>query len=911
MKKNLLIMMMMVLCAGFVSAQTINTVRGFVPGGSTGAGDNATYVVIGQPFSMMSVANADAQAEVMVGLAQMQLITDTTMTVVGYKDGYHEHGLDLNAQELLEALDDLSTCSNGEVEGYMGFLNFQKPNLAHNNDNFEYYYDSLFVVKVFICPDSTKDAGDNKYEVIALNEKCWINSNLRTTVACGGGSVEGMIYNSELNEVTEDMLPTYGMLYTFAAATGAANNADGVQCDEETGYLQGICPCNWHLPTAEEMAPLFVLPAENLRVNGNWIVEGNNNLTGFSAEPAGFYNSTSQRFEGLLTETDYWMINCEKLNEPIQDVFQLIYSCNTPLKPQHSSEDALSVRCVYDIIYAFDNCEPNPEPQPVPPTTQCPTVQIQDAEAMVVPVIIDSYGEIADHISSVAFSGQVLINNSDNPVTVNDQITDINADGYFVWEYVTPVEVEITSITGNILITLDNNQVCSTSVRKVVDNDCPTLTLTPISFGAIEGTITPYNANDNYSIVISGHYVGVFQEDDKEDDFEEVMVDNIQQDGTFIWNFDGGQYDVDYVTSITGEFTITGLPQGCPQSFEFNTAPSCSLSVGQVNLNVNSDGVVATVLINNLSSDYLFDDNSISCGFMFYNENEEGNMYNPAYSSYDYDLFDTVTSNGVTTLTAALPAGVTMPSKDFVQFWVDFNINPEYYYCSEDPDFIIHREATQQINSTPDQPIGNNCPTSYQLDALDNNAAKLTIGGYDADVVQSVNITFHVFQSGNTSAQDYPYNSITIDEGSNPATFTAALSGVSLESVTKITASASVDFNPSNYNYGLCDPPTINTVTVYEDNCPSYGTPDPVNAQYFIPVSNYDYEEGDAFTVTCVYNVGNIDQTIIEEYSGEASYGDGNLVITLGNVPTYYCGLSFKIKLNNSCEKTVIATICE
>lgn len=375
MKKNLLIMMMMVLCAGFVSAQTINTVRGFVPGGSTGADDNATYVVIGQPFSMMSVANADAQAEVMVGLAQMQLITDTTMTVVGYKDGYHEHGLDLNAQELLEALDDLSTCSNEQVEGYMGFLNFQKPNLAHNNDNFEYYYDSLFVVKVFICPDSTQDKSGNKYEVIALNSKCWINSNLRTTVACGGGSVEGMIYNSELNEVTEDMLPTYGMLYTFAAATGATTNADGIlvgaQCDEETGYLQGICPCNWHLPTAEEMAPLFVLPAENLRVNGNWIVEGNNNLTGFSAEPAGFYNSTSQRFEGLLTETDYWMINCEKLNEPIQDVFQLIYSCNTPLKPQHSSEDALSVRCVYDIVREFDKCE-NPTPQPTPQPTPTP-----------------------------------------------------------------------------------------------------------------------------------------------------------------------------------------------------------------------------------------------------------------------------------------------------------------------------------------------------------------------------------------------------------------------------------------------------------------------------------------------------------------------------------------------------------
>lgn len=478
MKKNLLIMMMMVLCAGFVSAQTINTVRGFVPGGSTG--DNATYVVIGQPFSMKSVANADAQAEVMVGLAQMQLITDTTMTVVGYKDGYHEHGLDLNAQELLEALDDLSTCSNGQVEGYMGFLNFQKPNLAHNNDNFEYYYDSLFVVKVFICPDSTTDAAGNKYEVIALNEKCWINSNLRTTVACGGGSVKGMIYNSELNEVTEDMLPTYGMLYTFAAATGATTNADGIlvgaQCDEETGYLQGICPCNWHLPTAEEMAPLFVLPAENLRVNGNWIVEGNNNLTGFSAEPAGFYNATFDRFEGLLTETDYWMVNCDSLENPVQDVFQLIYSCNTPLKPKHSSEDALSVRCVYDIVREFDKCE-NPTP---PECSLSVTVQPSTTSAMsitgTVTGTLDSIAEATVSVTSYTVLNEVepveVVPVQTYPLTVNQQ------DGTFTWTYPQTTGDQIASITGYVTI-IGNTATCGDekefNTAPQVEPVCPTI----------------------------------------------------------------------------------------------------------------------------------------------------------------------------------------------------------------------------------------------------------------------------------------------------------------------------------------------------------------------------------------------------------------------------------------------------
>lgn len=489
MKKNLLIMMMMVLCAGFVSAQTINTVRGFVPGGSTGAGNNATYVVIGQPFSMMSVANADAQAEVMVGLAQMQLITDTTMTVVGYKDGYHEHGLDLNAQELLEALDDLSTCSNEQVEGYMGFLNFQKPNLAHNNDNFEYYYDSLFVVKVFICPDSTTDAAGNKYEVIALNEKCWINSNLRTTVACGGGSVEGMIYNSELNEVTEDMLPTYGMLYTFAAATGATTNADGIlvgaQCDEETGYLQGICPCNWHLPTAEEMAPLFVLPAENLRVNGNWIVEGNNNLTGFSAEPAGFYNATFDRFEGLLTETDYWMVNCDSLENPVQDVFQLIYSCNTPLKPKHSTDDALSVRCVYDIVREFDKCE-NPTPQPTPPPTpsECSlSVTVQPSTTSAKSITGTVTGTLQNIAQATVSVTSYTVLNAVEPVPVDPAQTyplAVNQqDGTFSWTYAPEgMGDQLQAITGYVTV-IGNTATCGDekefNTAPQVEPVCPTI----------------------------------------------------------------------------------------------------------------------------------------------------------------------------------------------------------------------------------------------------------------------------------------------------------------------------------------------------------------------------------------------------------------------------------------------------
>ncbi len=346
---------MMVLCAGFASAQTVSTVRGFVPGGSTGAMNNdtyATYATFAQPFATMVNNNGH---EVTVGLAQMQLVTDSITDVVTCGQGYHKHGFDLTEEELQELL---VQCEN---EGQRGYLRSQKPNVAVE----DYYYDSLVVIDLYVCPCTASD-GQNEYDVIALNGECWFKTNMRKDIA---GS---MVYNSELNTVDpeneEDMI-TFGRLYTYETVI------NGATCED--GFVQGICPEKWHLPSVEEMDPLFALPAENLRIDGNWIVNGNNNMTEFSAQPAGYYNSISQRFEGMLTETDFWMVDCNNLNPENGQlpVFQLIYSCNTPLRPNRPVDDAISVRCVYNIVKMLEDCEPdqNPDPNPDPQYT-CPTI---------------------------------------------------------------------------------------------------------------------------------------------------------------------------------------------------------------------------------------------------------------------------------------------------------------------------------------------------------------------------------------------------------------------------------------------------------------------------------------------------------------------------------------------------------
>lgn len=523
MKKNLVIMLMMVLCAGFASAQTVSTVRGFVPGGSTGAMNNdtyATYATFAQPFATMVNNNGH---EVTVGLAQMQLVTDSITDVVTCGQGYHKHGFDLTDEELQELL---VQCEN---EGQRGYLRSQKPNVAVE----DYYYDSLVVIDLYVCPCTTT-VENEEYEVIALNGECWFKENMRNNFA---GS---MVYTSELNSVDPadpEQLKTFGRLYTYEATIRGAEVC-------EDGEIQGICPEKWHLPTVDEVDPLFTLPAENLRVDGHWIVDGNNNLTEFSAQPAGYYNSISQRFEGMLTETDFWMVDCTNLNPENGQlpVFQLIYSCNTPLRPNRPVDDAISVRCVYNIVKHLEDCDPNPNPNPDPQYT-CPSVSFKPSDAMsVLPGNIASYGEIQSTITSVVFDGVAWGNFGARDSVKNQVINDITPDGDFVWQYTNGnLTTEVISLTGNILITFDNGQVCSTPVSREqeVVNDCPTIgNVTQLGDLGYSFAVNDYDANKISNVTV--HYTATYgvltnadQTVDIEGDDSNIEYDN--DDNAYRW----------------------------------------------------------------------------------------------------------------------------------------------------------------------------------------------------------------------------------------------------------------------------------------------------------------------------------------------------------------------------------------
>lgn len=745
MKKNLVIMLMMVLCAGFASAQTVSTVRGFVPGGSTGAMNNdtyATYATFAQPFATMVNNNGH---EVTVGLAQMQLVTDSITDVVTCGQGYHKHGFDLTEEELQELL---VQCEN---EGQRGYLRSQKPNVAVQ----DYYYDSLVVIDLYVCPCTTT-VENEEYEVIALNGECWFKENMRNNFA---GS---MVYTSELNSVDPadpEQLKTFGRLYTYEATIRGAEVC-------EDGEIQGICPEKWHLPTVDEVDPLFALPAENLRVDGHWIVDGNNNMTEFSAQPAGYYNSISQRFEGMLTETDFWMVDCDNLNPENGQlpVFQLIYSCNTPLRPNRPKEDAISVRCVYNIVKMLEDCEPdqNPNTNPVPPTPQytCPSVSFEPSDAVSeLHGNIASYGEIQSTITSVVFDGVAWGNFGARDSVKNQVINDITPDGDFVWQYTNGnLTTEVMSLTGNILITFDNGQVCSTPVSREqeVVNDCPTITINPAGFEKVEGKITPYSPNDHYTIVITGTYQGVFQEESTSGDLIEEEVVDINDDGTFTW-YPNSNYDIDEFTSITGKFTITGPVEGCSQMIDFTTAQDCNLSVGPLSF---VDGV-AQVEITNFDPDY-FEDIQIE-----YNGDQS---YHPTS-----DDFENVDGSANTILSHQLPSGAN-------SVVARFELKHEYYACGEDDEYYIFR---------------NLCPTVSEFDVTADGVS-VHVNNYDPNEIKLDYWEYQIIYNDNNPNEWIEDQNVQPQVNNGVATFTSSIPSLpTMDNVQAIRVSVRFIFSSS------------------------------------------------------------------------------------------------------------------
>lgn len=225
------------------------------------------------------------------------------------------------------------------------YFNFEPVTVDNEGVNFKYMplkdskkFDLLAKVTLTVRPCgpgvyAEYSTGSEDYESVPVANHCWTKTNLKE------GSAR--VYDDKTDP---GFIDTYGRLYTWTEAVNSTTY------DAAKGYLQGICPGGWHLPTAQEMADLHTVNVADLNDETSWqgTHETYTNSTGFTAMPAGLYNSVFSRYEGFGTQTDWWTDNNGNISASEIPVIEISYYCTTSMDKTQNANNAISVRCVKD-----------------------------------------------------------------------------------------------------------------------------------------------------------------------------------------------------------------------------------------------------------------------------------------------------------------------------------------------------------------------------------------------------------------------------------------------------------------------------------------------------------------------------------------------------------------------------------
>lgn len=167
------------------------------------------------------------------------------------------------------------------------------------------------------CPSTVTDYDGNVYNVISVQNKCWMKQSLRTThysngvsIPLGNGGTSSTTAYRYYPDNNSSNVSTYGYLYNWPAVMQGSSSSN-----LNPSGVQGICPTGWHVPSQAEWNDLvsFVGSQSQYQCGGNsaniakalsstsgWnsstvtCAVGNNpasnNATGFSIFPSGWYN---------------------------------------------------------------------------------------------------------------------------------------------------------------------------------------------------------------------------------------------------------------------------------------------------------------------------------------------------------------------------------------------------------------------------------------------------------------------------------------------------------------------------------------------------------------------------------------------------------------------------------------------
>lgn len=213
------------------------------------------------------------------------------------------------------------------------------------------------------------DIDGNVYNTVQIGNQCWMKENLRTTRYADSTEISSGIYSPGLYPGS---VTVYGYLYDWTTVMHGASSSSA-----NPSGVQGICPTGWHVPSEAEWLQLTDYVGSQSEyicggTNGNigkslahemgWSVNtnntapcnigvatwGNNNATGFSALPAGYYYQ--QSIASLGHDACFYcatIINQDNEGDLVR-VFTLHTNYNSVASDVFRVYDGFSVRCIRD-----------------------------------------------------------------------------------------------------------------------------------------------------------------------------------------------------------------------------------------------------------------------------------------------------------------------------------------------------------------------------------------------------------------------------------------------------------------------------------------------------------------------------------------------------------------------------------
>lgn len=222
----------------------------------------------------------------------------------------------------------------------------------------------------FVCGTSkVKDVDNNEYNTVLIGTQCWMKENLRTTKYANGTAIEPGTSTSTTTPYRyapngdDSNVATYGYLYNWVAVMNGASSSSA-----NPSGVQGICPTGWHVPSDAEWTQLtdYVSAQPDYQCGGSgtniakalasktgWNANANscavgnaqedNDKTGFSALPAGYYIG-SYKYFGIYA--DFWSATENHDNEAYDRWIN--YNIAEVKRYYYGKYNAYSVRCLRD-----------------------------------------------------------------------------------------------------------------------------------------------------------------------------------------------------------------------------------------------------------------------------------------------------------------------------------------------------------------------------------------------------------------------------------------------------------------------------------------------------------------------------------------------------------------------------------